>query len=101
MSNLENIAKKIIKNNSRGDFTVPCENLYPFQWNWDAAFCAQGIYYYDKQRAINEINMLFKGQWDNGMIPQIIFHNEDPNYYPGPEIWDSNTIPLTSCITTR
>ena len=93
------IAQKIIKSNSRGNFTVPCDKLYPFQWNWDSAFSALGIFTYDKERALSEINMLFNGQWENGMIPQIIFHKENDSYYPGPDIWESNTSPETSCIS--
>ena len=97
--NLKGKAETIIRNNSRGDFTIPCSTLYPFQWNWDSAFCALGIFTYDKERALKEIDKLFEGQWDNGMIPHIIFHQEDDNYYPGPKIWESNTTPLTSCIS--
>jgi len=96
---MENKAKKIIENNNRGDFTIPCDTLYPFQWNWDSAFCALGIYTYDKERALHEIDMLFNGQWENGMIPQIIFHRNDNTYFPGPEIWKSNTTPPSSCIS--
>ena len=70
MTDLQNKAKNIIKNNSRGNFTIPCDTLYPFQWNWDSAFCALGIYTYNKDRALQEINSLFNGQWENGMIPQ-------------------------------
>ena len=99
MSNLLDEAKTIIKNNSRGDFTIPCDKLYPFQWNWDSAFTALGIYSYDKERALKELDMLFKGQWENGMIPQIIFHEKHDSYYPGPNIWKSGTDPETSCIT--
>ena len=97
--NRNNSAINIIKNNSRGGFTIPCNELYPFQWNWDSAFSALGIYTYNKERALMEIDMLFKGQWDNGMIPHIIFHKEDDNYYPGPKVWESKTLPETSCIT--
>ena len=92
-------AVSIIRNNSRGDFTIPCSHLYPFQWNWDSAFSALGIFTYDPLRAIAEIDKLFTGQWKNGMIPQIIFHNESNTYYPGPDVWESDTIPPTSCIT--
>jgi hypothetical protein len=92
-------ARKIIKNNNIDNYTIPCKNLYPFQWNWDSAFSALGIYTYDKDRALLELDMLFKGQWKNGMIPQIIFHRDDPGYFPGPNIWDSKTDPKTSCIT--
>lgn len=96
---IKNKAENVMRNNSRGDFTIPCGSLYPFQWNWDSAFCALGIFTYDKQRALKEIDKLFEGQWDNGMIPHIIFHKDDDNYYPGPKIWESNTTPLTSCIS--
>ena len=50
--NFKNKAETIIRNNSRGDFTIPCSTLYPFQWNWDSAFCALGIFTYDKERAL-------------------------------------------------
>ena len=99
MTDLQNKAKNIIKNNSRGNFTIPCDTLYPFQWNWDSAFCALGIYTYNKDRALQEINSLFNGQWENGMIPQIIFHKNNTTYFPGPEIWESNTTPASSCIS--
>lgn len=99
MTNIDKKAESIIRNNSRGNFTIPCKNLYPFQWNWDSAFSALGIFSYDKERAISEVNTLFKGQWSNGMIPQIIFHQKSDSYYPGPDVWQSNTVPETSCIT--
>ena len=99
MNDKKSKAISIIKSNSRGNFTIPCDTLYPFQWNWDSAFSALGIYSYDEERALSEIDMLFKGQWDNGMIPHIIFHKEAKTYFPGPEIWESNTTPKTSCIS--
>ena len=43
--------------------------------------------------------MLFNGQWENGMIPQIIFHKDNNSYFPGPDIWQSNTNPPSSCIS--
>ena len=30
---------------------------------------------------------LFSGQWDNGMVPHILFHKVDPSYFPGPDVW--------------
>lgn len=96
---LKKQAEHIIKNNSRGDFTIPCDSLYPFQWNWDSAFCALGIFTYDKSRALKEIDKLFEGQWSNGMIPHIIFHKNSDTYYPGPNVWESNTTPPSSCIS--
>ena len=31
-----------------------------------------------------------------GMIPHIVFRHNDPDYFPGPTIWDTNTEPPTS-----
>lgn len=99
MSDYITHAKSIIKNNSRGNFTIPCDALYPFQWNWDSVFSALGIYMYDSERAISELKMLLKGQLNNGMIPHIIFHNQSDTYYPGPDVWESDTTPETSLIS--
>ena len=100
MKNLIKDAQKTLLNNRRKGYTLPTNNkLYPAQWNWDSAFSALGIYTYDTDRALLELDMLFKGQWKNGMIPQIIFHRNDTGYFPGPDIWDSKTDPKTSCIT--
>ena len=30
---------------------------------------------------------MFKGQWQNGLIPHIIFHQESDLYFPGPDTW--------------
>ena len=35
-------ARKVLRDNDRGGYTVPTHGLYPYQWNWDAAFCALG-----------------------------------------------------------
>ena len=32
--------------------------------------------------------MLLKGQWDNGMLPHIIFHQDSPDYFPNPDVWN-------------
>ena len=36
---------------------------------------------------------------ENGMIPHIVFEQNDPDYYPGPDIWLSNNEPPTSCLS--
>ncbi len=80
-------AKDILELNDLGGYTVPTHNLYPFQWNWDAAITALGWMKMDEARAWQEIHMLIKGQWDNGMIPHIIFHKEVDSYFPDAEVW--------------
>jgi hypothetical protein len=83
-------AKQILQQNLRGEFTVPRDKLYPFQWNWDSGFVSIGFANYDITAAINEINSLLKGQWENGMIPHIIFHSEtEKTYFPNWDFWDT------------
>ncbi len=86
MSSILERAKEVLELNWRGGFTIPCENLYPFQWFWDSGFIAIGWSHFDESKAYEEFESLFKGQWSNGFIPHIIFHNESDTYYPGPEV---------------
>jgi alpha,alpha-trehalase len=96
-SQIDEKAIEILKANDRGGFTVPTGRLYPYQWNWDSAFVALGIATFDRVRAWRELECLFAGQWPDGMIPHIIFRRSDPDYFPGPDVWQSNTTPPTSC----
>ncbi|MCJ8521418.1 hypothetical protein ABID21_004505 [Pseudorhizobium tarimense] len=92
-------AYRILAANDRGGYTVPTDRLYPFQWNWDSAFVAMGFSTYDVDRAYRELERLIEGQWADGMIPHIIFHQPSDTYFPGPDVWrTSHTIP-TSGIT--
>jgi len=86
MSALLEKAISVLENNWKDSFTIPCEGLYPFQWNWDSGFIAIGWAHVDLDRAKKEIQSLLKGQWSNGFLPHIIFHNESDTYFPGPEV---------------
>ena len=44
-------------------------------------------------------NIITDAQWENGMIPHIVFRQNDPDYYPGPDIWNSNNEPPSSCLS--
>lgn len=81
-------AKQILQANNRNGYTIPSARLYPFQWNWDAGFHALGWMYVDEQKAFEEVNSMFKGQWKNGMLPHIVFHEKNDAYFPGPAEWD-------------
>jgi glycogen debranching enzyme len=89
----------IMRANDRGGYTVPTAGLYPFQWNWDSAFAAAGFLTFDETRAWRELEMLFSGQWADGLVPHIIFHQPSDTYFPGPEVWGTNRTPPTSGIT--
>lgn len=92
-------AREILKRNDRGGHTVPTARLYPFQWNWDSAFVAMGWATFDPARAWQEIESLLRGQWDDGLIPQIVFHARSDDYFPGPDVWGVRHDPPTSGIT--
>lgn len=92
-------ARKILRTNDRGGYTVPTHGLYPFQWNWDSAFVALGFATFDRERAWQELETLISGQWDDGMIPHIVFHQNDEGYFPGPRVWGTGKSPPTSGIT--
>lgn len=93
MQNIDNLidkAKKILNTNDLGGYTVPTHGLYPFQWNWDSAITALGWAKFDEPRAWQEIELLLSGQWENGMVPHILFHKESDTYFPGPDVWGSH-----------
>ena len=87
---LQQTAKQILLNNDRGGYTIPTEGLYPFQWNWDSAFVSLGFAEFDRNRAWQEIETLFSAQWDDGLMPHIVFHKPNPGYFPGPEVWQTD-----------
>lgn len=95
-SELHDRATQILVQNDRGGYTVPTARLYPYQWNWDSAFAALGFSVFDRERAWLELETLFEGQWADGMVPHIIFRRDDPDYFPGPAIWQSGTTPPSS-----
>src|SRR5947209_6246908 len=86
-------ARAVLRANDLGHSTKPAPNLYPHQWFWDSCFMAIGISHYDTARAAEEIRSLLKGQWRNGLIPQIIFNPEGTGYFPGPDTWQCERSP--------
>ncbi|WP_367648644.1 MGH1-like glycoside hydrolase domain-containing protein [Ruegeria arenilitoris] len=86
-TNPDREARNILISNDRGGYTIPTEGLYPYQWNWDSAIAALGFAQFDIDRAWIEIETLFTGQWTDGMVPHILFHQQDDGYFPGPDVW--------------
>ena len=87
---LNKAARDILRRNDRGSYTVPTAGLYPYQWNWDSAFAAFGFAGFDVNRAWVELETLYSGQWPNGMVPHILFHEVDEGYFPGPDVWGTD-----------
>lgn len=87
-------AKTVLKNNILGAFTKPAPTLYPHQWNWDAGFIALGYARSDFRQACSELTALFRGQWANGMVPQIVFSIQNVGrYFPGYFFWETRGVP--------
>ena len=82
----------VLHANSLGRATSPSLRLYPHQWSWDAACVAMGYAPHDQERAETELRSLFEGQWQNGMLPHIVF-TEGARYFPGPEFWQTERSP--------
>lgn len=99
MTDLDEQARQILRQNDQGGYTLPTHGLYPYQWNWDSAFAAWGFATFDNPRAWDELDVLMASQWDTGMVPHIIFHKPDPGYFPGPEVWGTAQTPATSGIS--
>jgi hypothetical protein len=101
---LEAAARKVLQRNRQGTWTCPSITAYPHQWLWDSCFIAIGVARYDPQRAAGELRALFRGQWENGMLPNMIF-NDGRTDLGSRRIWNSKKNPhapravATSCIT--
>lgn len=83
----------ILAANDRGDYTVPAHGLYPHQWLWDSCFIAIGMRHYDIERAQTEIISLLRGQWSNGMLPNMILTYSRASRHK-PEMWRSQVSPF-------
>ena len=70
---LQRAMEEVLGANDRGGWTVPAGDLYPHQWLWDSCFIAIGLRHVDVERAKTELINLLKGQWSNGMLPNIVF----------------------------
>ncbi|MEO6039809.1 MAG: hypothetical protein ABIQ93_15450, partial [Saprospiraceae bacterium] len=86
-------AMQVLRSNILGTFTKPAPALYPHQWNWDAGFIALGYARSDFRQACQELTSLFRGQWANGMIPQIVFSVQNVGlYFPGYFFWETQGV---------
>lgn len=88
-------AKQVLKNNRTDHFTKPTGNLYPHQWSWDTCFIAIGYSHYNPGYAMKDLQYLYDAQWDNGMIPHIVFDEKgyEEKYFPGPSFWQTERSP--------
>ncbi len=93
---IEQKAMDVLAKNWQGGFTIPCQGLYPFQWNWDSGFIAIGWAHFDIAKAKREITTFLAAQWENGFLPHIVFHHEADTYFPGPDFHCAELHPKAS-----
>ncbi len=94
------LAKRTLINNRRSKYTLPTNSkLYPAQWNWDSAFIALGYSNFNLKYSFKEIETLLSGQWEDGMIPHILFHKKNLSYTPNYKAWNCGIKIASSGIT--
>lgn len=92
-------AKAVLEMNDRGTYTQPAQGTYPHQWLWDSCFIAIGRRHLDVERAKTEILSLLRGQWRNGMLPNLVFR-DDLEYRADRDVWRSWVSPFAPADVT-
>ena len=93
-------AISVLRLNDTGVFTKPGPHQYPHQWNWDSALIALGLSHFDMPRAQTEIRSLLSGQWQDGMVPSVVYHSTPSDYFPNPEFWQIESSPSAPSVPT-
>jgi glycogen debranching enzyme len=93
-------AISVLRLNDTGVFTKPGPHQYPHQWNWDSALIALGLSHFDLPRAQAEIRSLLSGQWQDGMVPSIVYHSAPSDYFPNPQFWKIENSPSAPGVPT-
>jgi glycogen debranching enzyme len=93
-------AISVLRGNDTGVFTKPGPHQYPHQWNWDSALIALGLAHFDLPRAQLEIRSLLSGQWQDGMLPHVVYHDVPSDYFPPAVFWQIENSPHAPGIPT-
>jgi hypothetical protein len=91
---LESRLKEVLAANDRGGWTVPAGDLYPHQWLWDSCFISIGLRHVDIERAQTELLSLLRGQWSNGMMPNMVL-TPGSEHRRESELWRSYVSPYS------
>jgi Trehalase len=85
---LARAARRVLRANDTGRWTVPSRAQYPHQWNWDSAFAAIGLATFDWDRAAAEVESVLAARWRDGMLPHVRYDARRlAEYFPGPDRW--------------
>lgn len=76
-TNIKEDALRILIENrqttSGNQYTLPSSHSYPYQWLWDSCFHAIALSHYDLSAAKEELRSLVAKQFEDGMIPHMIY----------------------------
>lgn len=77
MTQLNQDCLQVLRNNRRTvnglQYTIPSPDTYPYQWLWDSCFHAIILTHFNIPDAKKEILALLSKQFENGMVPHIIY----------------------------
>ncbi len=93
-------ALALLHTNDAGHYTKPSSGQYPHQWNWDSAIISMGWARANVGRALTELRSLLEAQWDDGMVPHIVFHNPEGVYFPDANFWQTNSVAKPKVATS-
>lgn len=95
-------ALKLINSNYNKKYNYSSPNpIFNIQSNWSTSFTALSSHSFNKDLSWNIIFSLFDSQWINGMLPHIVFHQKNTNYFPNDSYWNyhNKSTHNTSCIS--
>ena len=97
---LKQASLQLLLNNRRNaknfQHTVPSPDTYPYQWLWDSCFHAIILTHFNTSDAKKEILTLVSKQFDNGLIPHMIYWDkESPTDFPIIEWGKEDTSTIT------
>jgi Trehalase len=93
-------ALALLHTNDAGAYTKPSAGQYPHQWNWDSAIISMGWARTSVSRALTELRSLLEAQWDDGMVPHIVFHDPGGTYFPDANFWETANVPKPHVATS-
>jgi len=77
MFNLDKEARRILESNrwtTKGfQYTIPSHDTYPYQWLWDSCFHAIVLSHFSLEDAKKELISLVSHQFEDGMLPHMIY----------------------------
>ena len=81
-------ARRVLRANDTGRWTVPSRARHPHQWSWDSAFVAIGLAALAWDRAAAEVDAILAARWREGMLPHVRYDTRRPTgSFPGPNRW--------------